>query len=115
LHKKELIQSARLVLGDVDSRDIHQGIFDNSSFIAALSVLTATKKNWEAVVPDADEQEIRINAYVGIFKFRFWRKGRWVEVVIDDLLPTVDGKLVCTHAESRNEFWAPLLEKAYAK
>jgi hypothetical protein len=53
----------------------------------------------------------------GIFHFRFWVYGQWYDVVIDDQLPFhSDGRLVfCRNKKDKNEMWAPLLEKAYAK
>ena len=50
-----------------------------------------------------------------MFKFNFWRFGSWQQVLVDDLIPTKDGSPVFTHSKDRNEWWAALMEKAYAK
>ena len=52
--------------------------------------------------------------YLHIHKFVL-RFGSWYEVVIDDKLPTRNGRLLFLQAEEPNVFWIPLLEKAYAK
>nr|CAB3227589.1 calpain-A-like [Phallusia mammillata] len=41
--------------------------------------------------------------------------GSMVEILIDDKLPTIDGKLIMGACKHSSEFWWPLLEKACAK
>jgi calpain-5 len=90
----------------------------------SLSVLASNRDYLQQVIPKPKEQEWP-NAkkkggeaparHPGVFRFRFWKFGEWHEVLVDDQLPTVNGRLLYASSRNRNEWWVPLVEKAYAK
>uniref|UniRef100_A0A1I7SLZ9 Calpain catalytic domain-containing protein n=2 Tax=Bursaphelenchus xylophilus TaxID=6326 RepID=A0A1I7SLZ9_BURXY len=110
----ELCDNPRLFVEGASPNDVTQGILGNCWFVSACSALTHNEALLEKVIPDANGQEWGPN-YSGIFLFQFWRFGEWIQVVIDDLLPTKDGKLLFARSKTPNEFWSALLEKAFAK
>lgn len=103
----------KMVVGKRDRFDINQGEIGDCWFLAPLASLAENEHCFNKVVPTG--QDFGGRNYVGMFRFRFYRFGEWFEVVVDDRLPTRQGKLVFLRARETNEFWSPLLEKAYAK
>lgn len=102
----------------ISPHDLQQGSLGNCWFVAAASCLAKDPSIWKKVIPSPKEQEWPSPGgapHCGIFRFRFWRFGRWVEVVIDDRLPTSGGELIfCRPGRKSDAFWCSLLEKAYA-
>jgi len=82
--------------------------------LAAISCLSQYPALMRKVMPE-DQGFTSAEGYCGIFRFNFWVFGKWKEVIIDDYLPTRNGRLVFMHSRERDEFWTALLEKAYAK
>ncbi|XP_064597454.1 LOW QUALITY PROTEIN: calpain-1 catalytic subunit-like [Liolophura sinensis] len=86
-------------------------------FRAAVVIASLSSKYMSHLIPGYRNLEQSFDTdYIGAFRFNLWRFGEWIEVVVDDNLPVLDGELAyCGTLGSPPEFWAPLLEKAYAK
>uniref|UniRef100_A0A9J7XZD6 Zgc:162184 n=2 Tax=Cyprinus carpio TaxID=7962 RepID=A0A9J7XZD6_CYPCA len=113
LRPSKLVADPQLIVQGVSRFDYSQGSYlGNCWFLASVGALTFQKDIMDQVMP-ADQSFGK--DYAGIFHFRFWRFGKWIDVVIDDRLPTIKGELVFVLSKTSNEFWPALLEKAYAK
>jgi len=101
--------------------DVNQGEIGNCWVVSAIANLTMDEPLFCRVVPKeqgSKEEDFSSDNYAGIFHFKFWQYGEWVDVVVDDYLPTREGYVtpfIFLSPGSENEFWSPLLEKAYAK
>ncbi|XP_073340053.1 calpain-1 catalytic subunit-like [Pagrus major] len=108
----KIVSNPSFVVDGVSRFDFGQGMIGNCWFLASIGALTFQDFILNQVVPLEQNFD---DEYCGLFHFRFWRFGRWVDVVIDDKLPTINGRLIFVHSKDPNEFWPALLEKAYAK
>ncbi|XP_040207250.1 calpain-13-like isoform X2 [Rana temporaria] len=113
---KEIIEHSKrphLIVDGTSLFDILQSkTLGNCWFLCAMGALTLRRNLLENIMPT--DQEYDAN-YAGLFHFRLWHFGEWVDIVIDDLLPFCNGELLYVRPSSANEFWPCLLEKAYAK
>ena len=115
LRPHQLYNRPRLVVKGANRNDVNQGSLGDCWLLCALAGLAEShQRRFERVVP-SDQGFGKNESYAGIFHFRFWQYGEWVEVVVDDLLPTRAGRPIYVTSDDRGEMWPCLVEKAYAK
>eukprot|EP00668_Euglena_longa_P003275 GGOE01003830.1.p1 GENE.GGOE01003830.1~~GGOE01003830.1.p1 ORF type:complete len:838 (-),score=157.55 GGOE01003830.1:459-2972(-) len=92
----------------VQSTDIVQGKLGNCWLLSTLSVLAAR--------PHLIHRLLLTKQYnpEGAYAVRFFYDGEWQRVVVDDLFPTRNNKLVYGHCQDQ-QLWVSIVEKAYAK
>ncbi|CAB3373394.1 Hypothetical predicted protein [Cloeon dipterum] len=110
----EMTNNPTFITEGLSRMDINQGRLGDCWMLAALADLTMRPDLMKLVVPD-DNPEFTDDDYCGAFHMRFWYQGEWLDVTVDDRLPTCNGRLLYVKSTNPNEFWPAILEKAYAK
>ncbi|XP_034941713.1 calpain-C isoform X2 [Chelonus insularis] len=119
---KELCNRPIFVSDSPTQFDVIPGKMGDKWLVSCLGVLHLSKGLFYRVVP-ADQGFGNLgeasgsptSEYAGVFRFRLWWCGTWVEVLVDDRLPAVHGRLAFIQSRHSDQFWPALLEKAYAK
>ena len=87
MRASELCDNPQLFVDGVNRFDVNQGSCGNCWFLAATANMADHPDLLKKVLPE--DQSFKEGDYTGAFHVRFWQFGEWVDVVIDDYLPTI--------------------------
>ena len=113
--------TCKMFSGGIDPDDVAQGRLGNCYFLAAIANCATSNKDLiinDLVVEDYAEQ--------GIYGVKFFINGKWVTVVVDDLIPCIPWgsqwmpifagfKDHSLQEKNTKELWPLIFEKAWAK
>lgn len=111
LRPHNINKDAKFFSPELSKCDLKFGNFSDAVFTGALGLLSI-HQNIENIFVDVDHWQD-----VGYVVFQFFKNGEWRYVIVDTLLPySLDRKsFLFSECGEPNEFWVPLVEKAYAK
>ena len=97
-----------MYVGGSSQFDIVQGQLGDCWLLAAMAAISEHDELMKIVLP---ENQSFGDDYCGAFLVQIWQYKQWVDVIIDDRLPCIDGKLVYLSSDATNEFWSAIIEK----
>jgi calpain-5 len=121
LRASEIADRPVLISGGASASDVRQGSLGSCWLLAAIGTALGHPRLVRHLAPDSDGERSWDKGgpewvRTGLLRFRVWRFGEEVEVVIDDRLPCgPDGVPIYAHSTEPHELLVPLLEKMYAK
>ncbi|KAG5176034.1 hypothetical protein JKP88DRAFT_249836, partial [Tribonema minus] len=105
----EISERPQMFVDGVHAGDIKQGYLGSCYFLGALAAIAAHKEHLESLI-------IAHVFEVGIVALRFFKNNKWQSLIIDDYIGLKsDNTIHFASCNDPDEFWVPLLEKAYAK
>jgi len=79
-HEFLVASDPKFIVDRINPDDIFQGELGDCWFLSAVSVVVQNKEYCERIIPE--DQSFDKHEYCGMFHFRFWHFGEWVDVVI---------------------------------
>lgn len=103
-------ESPSLFVNGTEAGDVIQGSLGDCWFLSALAILASAEGLIEELFVSSDPER-------GMYQCKFFKNGEWVVVAVDDRIPCHESsnKPLFASCSEKNEFWVPILEKAYAK
>lgn len=108
----EIWSNPQLYKDGVEAHDINQGGLGNCYFLAVLGAAAGGKGNGNMIKKRFMNDELN---EAGVVMVSMFVNGHEEWVIMDDYLPTINGKPCFVESKQEGEVWPCFLEKAWAK